>query len=177
MRTLQILTLALLATAARADRFDVTFTAISVTDGLGDPEPLFKGFPFSSTGVGIGHFETDGVCQTCSSAPDGGMLDFSFVDPPLGAPTVPTYQPVDPLGFKCCGFIYDRQANTLAGGGCTFGNECIFVYADGIYFDDGEGDVPTNGVYSIAQAVPEPCSIDLLLIGLALIWPLAIRKL
>jgi hypothetical protein len=56
MRTIQLLTLALLATA-NAELFDIKFNRIATFDNLGNPEPqqFFTG-----------NIVTDGICTVCS---------------------------------------------------------------------------------------------------------------
>src|SRR6185295_7384992 len=91
MRTLQILTLALLAVAARADTFEITLNPTELRiHGSVECGPGVQ--PCLTTKVGTLHLMTDGICIECSVFQGGATSEINGITFfGLGTPSLSTY--------------------------------------------------------------------------------------
>src|SRR5262245_1008039 len=174
MRCFQLLTLALLATAANADTFWITFDPSFTFDSMGDPHP--------PVGL-VGALTTDGVCNTCSisGTPLGiltrqGILSIvttiggNLFGPAETFALGDTFYESDPTGYSG-DVTFDVPGDTLTGSLENFGSEFITFggipnfcpsgltcpSGPGSYFFEGGGTVDEWGTFSVPP-VPEPSS-------------------
>lgn len=167
MKAIKFLTLVLLATAARADTFNVSFTALTSFDSSGLPADEILDL--------TGQFITGS---------DDTVLDF-FVDvlPRLPFPHNHQWEFWPPnLGGSRGGVAtYDRQHNTLLASFTSFDSQSLSIRPDGTWYTDFGGALFETGVYTITSAsasTPEPAGWLLLggvLAGLAIRRRIAYR--
>jgi hypothetical protein len=167
MRSVQLLMLALLATAANADTlsFSITFNAVTTVDTLtGTPAP--QQFFFGS-------LVTDGKCKVCSIEVSEGVVDTDGINRvQMQAFFLNGPEPI----FSDGNFTFDVATDTLTGvildnltpefitigepvTTCPPSGPC--PSGPGTYFFGGSGNVDEWGTFTVAP-VPEPSSILLL---------------
>ena len=138
---------------ARADSFQITFTG---------------------TGSGSGQFTTDGVCTMCS--PGAGLLTW-LVD--IGPDTGPNAFDITDDGPATATIAYDRLTNSFSSVG-TFNSENndFFILHSTLTWSLSSLQGDFSGTYAVAPlaTTPEPSTLALLFLSVALVAAMAVRR-
>jgi hypothetical protein len=168
--------LALLATAARADTFDVTFTPQEIwIDGVPDCGPGIG--PCRASFLGGAIFTTDGICTVCSISqrvevdPSGDLVLGPLEESGMTGFRTPADGAILYLGLGggqnvLGSAAYDRSTGDLSFGfqlissddsisGGTFGNSSSYLYmADGTWREVGTLQKPRSRTRTLRPAAP-----------------------